>query len=148
MLDVVIVVIIIIIIIITCKGSFKVLLHLNIHLLLLRRIAVLTDFITNHNYYLFNMNILVLFIYTFYFTGDYIGIIRDCYKIGSLPMKDESDKCHEIPSEDNTTSFLLCLCSQDFCNTASRTSVCSVTQVVIPVIISLCLVIQTLQSRA
>ncbi|XP_060595760.1 uncharacterized protein LOC132749864 [Ruditapes philippinarum] len=72
--------------------------------------------------------------------GDYIGIIRDCYKIGSLQMEDESDKCHQISSEDNSTSFLLCLCSEDFCNIASRTSTCSYIMIVISLVLLLGLV--------
>ncbi|XP_045176957.1 uncharacterized protein LOC123537340 [Mercenaria mercenaria] len=68
--------------------------------------------------------------------GDYIGIIRACYPLGSLGLEDESDSCQEVQHELHNTTFLFCLCSEDYCNIASRTSPSSVILHVIVIAIS------------
>lgn len=55
------------------------------------------------------------------FSGDFIGIIRACYPLGSLGLEDESDGCHEVWHNQYNTTFLFCLCSEDYCNVAART---------------------------
>lgn len=68
--------------------------------------------------------------------GDFIGIIRACYPLGSLGLEDESDGCYELWNSEYNTSFLFCLCSEDYCNFASSSPTCSLTLIAVVLVIS------------
>ncbi|XP_052234176.1 uncharacterized protein LOC127846712 [Dreissena polymorpha] len=51
--------------------------------------------------------------------GEFIGIVRDCYTLGSMPQLNESDGCHNVVF--GHLSFEICLCSTDYCNAATLT---------------------------
>ncbi|XP_048242325.1 uncharacterized protein LOC124115549 [Haliotis rufescens] len=51
---------------------------------------------------------------------NWVGVIRTCYPMGSLPGINETDGCHywTNPSDNFTAEY--CFCSTDGCNLASR----------------------------
>ncbi|XP_048728614.1 uncharacterized protein LOC125646408 [Ostrea edulis] len=50
---------------------------------------------------------------------DWVGIIRSCYKIGSLSMN-ETNGCHRMRIAGFTTTATLCFCDTDYCNHSSH----------------------------
>ncbi|XP_041367697.1 uncharacterized protein LOC121382238 [Gigantopelta aegis] len=52
--------------------------------------------------------------------GGWVGVIRSCYQMNSLPGINESDGCHHwtLPADPDNFTATLCFCSEDMCNRA------------------------------
>ncbi|KAL4225580.1 hypothetical protein ACF0H5_016268 [Mactra antiquata] len=48
--------------------------------------------------------------------GEFVGIIRACYLLGSLNLPNETDGCQEILFHEHNDTSSFCLCSKDYCN--------------------------------
>lgn len=65
-------------------------------------------------------------VFNCFFADAYIGIIRGCFESGTVRGLNESDGCHLLDvggAHDNHT-IEICLCSQDYCNSAHFVGSC------------------------
>lgn len=49
----------------------------------------------------------------------WIGIVRICYQIGTLPGMNETNGCRKFTNEDNGYTAYYCFCDTDYCNTST-----------------------------
>ncbi|XP_046553105.1 uncharacterized protein LOC124262646 [Haliotis rubra] len=51
---------------------------------------------------------------------NWVGVIRTCYPVGSLPGINETDGCHDWTNPYDNFTAEFCFCSTDGCNPATR----------------------------
>ena len=69
-----------------------------------------------HRTVLFFMTLNHLFKVVCLFSDNFIGVLRRCYYLGTLPGIDETDGCKTYVLPPNNDTFQFCFCSKDYCN--------------------------------